>query len=73
MALNRENVLSWTEIEHVLYEENRHEFIVDFDLFNNHKTFWHRKGIYYTELTDSPREDIYDAINKFNKIMSEDT
>ena len=69
--LNKESVLFWNEIEHVLYEENDHEFMVEFDLFNNHKTFWHRKGNYYTDLTDSPREDIYDAIDKFNKILEE--
>lgn len=68
--IKREAVLAWTNIEHVLYEENGHEFIVEFDLFNNSKNFWHHKGIYYTELTESPREDIYDAIDKFNKIVA---
>lgn len=68
--LSKEAVLGWSSIEHVLYEENGHEFIVDFDLFNNHQTFWHRKGIYYTDLTSLPREDIYDAIDQFNKIVA---
>ena len=69
--LNKESVLFWNAVENVLYEEDGHEFIVEFDLFNNHKTFWHRNGIYYTDLTDSPREDIYDAIDKFNTILEE--
>jgi hypothetical protein len=41
--LSNETVLTWTNIEQVLYEENGHEFIIELDLFNDHQYFWHRK------------------------------
>lgn len=69
--LNKESVLFWNEIEKVLYEEDGHEFVVVFDLFNNHKYFYHCKDKFYTDLIGHPHEDIYDAIDKFNKIVSE--
>jgi uncharacterized protein (DUF2461 family) len=62
--------LTWTNIEQVLYEENGHEFIIELDLFNDHQYFWHRKDSYYTELARSPLDDIYDAIDRFNKIVA---
>ena len=40
--LNKESVLFWNEVENVLYEENGHQFVVVFDLFNNHKYFYYR-------------------------------
>ena len=67
--LNKESVLFWNEVEKVLYEENGHEFVVVFDLFNNHKYFYHRKDNFEIELIESLREDIYDAIDRFNKIV----
>ena len=72
MALNKEAVLAWgdVELEKPLYEENGHEFVVVFDLFNNHVYYYHRKDHLYTDLTETPREDIYDAIDKFNKIVA---
>lgn len=69
--LSKEVVLFWNEVENVLYEENGHEFVVVLDLFNNHKYYICRKGNFEIDLTDSPREDIYDAIDKFNKIVVE--
>jgi hypothetical protein len=69
--LNKESVLFWNEIENVLYEENGYEFVIVLDLFNNHEYFYCRKGDYEIDLTESPREDIYDAIDKFNKILEE--
>ena len=68
--LNKENVLYWNEVENVMYEENGHEFIVAFDLFNNHTYYYHRKDNLYTDLAMSPRDDIYDAIDRFNKIVA---
>ena len=69
--LKKETVLAWGNIklEKPLYEENGHEFVVAFDLFNNHTYYYHRKDNLYIDLTDTPREDIYDAIDKFNKII----
>ena len=69
--LKKESVLFWNEIEYVLYEENGYEFVIVLDLFNNHQYFYCRKGDYEIDLTASPREDIYDAIDKFNKILEE--
>jgi hypothetical protein len=68
--LTNENVLAWTNIEQVLYEEDGHEFIIELDLFNDHQYFWHRKDGYYTELARSTLDDIYDAIDRFNKIVA---
>lgn len=70
--LNKENVLFWSEVENVLYEENGHEFVVAFDLFNNQRYFYHRKDNLEIDLIESPREDIYDAIDRFNKIIEEE-
>ena len=67
--LNKENVLFWNEMENVLYEENGHQFVVVFDLFNNHKHFYCRKDGYEIDLKESPYDDIYDAIDRFNKII----
>lgn len=69
--LNKESVLFWNEVENVLYEENGYQFVVVFDLFNNHKYFYCRKDDYEIDLTKSPREDIYDAIDQFNKLLEE--
>ena len=69
--LNKESVLFWNEVENVLYEENGYEFVIVLDLFNNHKYFYCRKGDYEIELAESPREDIYDAIDQFNEILEE--
>ena len=69
--LKREDVLAWCEVEHDLYEENGHVFGVEFDLFNNHKYFYHRQGNTYIYLNES-KEDIYDAIDKFNSIVNEE-
>ena len=69
--LNKESVLFWNEVENVLYEENGYQFVVVFDLFNNHKYFYCRKDGYEIDLKEFPRDDIYDAIDRFNKILEE--
>jgi hypothetical protein len=68
--LSKEAVLFWNEVENVLYEENGYTFVVVFDLFNHHEYYYCRKGNFEVDLTESPREDIYDAIDKFNKIVA---
>lgn len=68
--LNKENILAWNSIEQDLYEEDGHVFGVELDLFNNHIYFYHRQGNFYDYLTE-PKEDIYDAIDNFNKILEE--
>lgn len=70
MALNKEVVLGWSSVEHVLYEENDHQFVIELDLFNNHKYFWWQKGNSCIPLAEARDEDIYDAIDQFNKIVS---
>ena len=70
--LSKEVVVLWNEIEHVLYEENGHKFIVMFDLFNNHTDYYHCKDGFYRDLCRSSRDDIYDAIAMFNKIITEE-
>ena len=70
--LNKESVLFWNEVENVLYEENGHQFVVVFDLFNNHRYFYYRNDNYEIDLQESPRDDIYDAIDRFNKIVEEE-
>ena len=69
--LKKESVLFWNEVENVLYEENGYQFVVVFDLFNNHKYFYCRKDNYEFDLgSERPNTDIYDAINRFNEIVS---
>ena len=68
--LKKESVLFWNEVENVLYEENGYQFVVVFDLFNNHKYFWWQKGNTCIPLAEARDEDIYDAIDQFNKIVA---
>lgn len=72
--LNPNMVLGWEEVEHDLYEENGYVFGVELDLFNGHENFYAKEtdkngNIYYYELSN----DIYKAINEFNKIMEKNT
>ena len=69
--LNTETVLFYNEVQHDLYEENGHIFGVELDLFNDHKYFYHRKGNTYIYLSNF-KEDIYEAIEEFNKIVAEE-
>ena len=69
--LNKEAILFWNEVEHDLYEENGHIFGVELDLFNNHKYFYHRKGNTYIYLSNV-KEDIYEAVEKFNEIVAKE-
>ena len=70
--LSKEAVVFWNdiEVEKPLYEENGHEFVVTFDLFNDHTYYYHRKDGLYTELGRKPLDDIYEAIDEFNKIVA---
>lgn len=68
--LSKDAVLAWTAVEHVLYEENGHEFIIELDLFNDRHYFYHRKDGLYTELARSTFDDIYDVIDRFNDIVA---
>ena len=68
--LPRESVLGWSSVEHVLYEENGNQFVIELDLFNNHKYFWRQKGNSCIPLAEARDEDIYDAIDQFNKIVA---
>lgn len=70
--LKKEMVLAWCEVEHDLYEEDGHVFGVELDLFNNHTYFYHRQGNLYDYLANNYNEDIYDAIEQFNKILEEE-
>jgi hypothetical protein len=67
--LSKEIVVWWNEVEHDLYEENGYIFVVEIDLFNDHKSYYCktvRDGKeYYTPLGN----DIYKAIDKFNELM----
>lgn len=69
--INKESVLFWNNIEHDLYEENGHIFGVELDLFNNHKYFYCRKGNTYIYLSNV-KEDIYEAVEKFNEIVAKE-
>lgn len=69
--LEKERVLTWSEVEHDLYEENGYIFGVELDLFNNHKC-------YYCKTVEGGREyyqyikgDIYSAIDSFNLLLKE--
>ena len=68
--LDNKMLLAWCEVEHDLYEEDGHVFGVELDLFNNHINFYHRQGNTYIYLKDL-KEDIVDAIKKFNAILEE--
>ena len=76
MALSR-TALSTGKVEQVLYEENGHEFIFEVGIYSNYRCFWHRKGIYYTKLVElsvdsvcDPIDSFYEAIDRFNEIMT---
>ena len=70
MSLSREAVLGWSSVEHVLYGENGHQFVIELDLFNNHTYFWRQKNNTCIPLAEARDEDIYDAIDQFNKIVA---
>lgn len=67
--LDKISVLFWNEVEHDLYEEDGHIFGVELDLCNNHKCYYYKtiendKEIYYFL-----GNDIYAAIEQFNKTL----
>lgn len=68
--LEKERVLTWSEVEHDLYEENGYIFGIELDLFNNHKNY------YCKTIDEDGREyyqflhgDIYNAIEQFNAML----
>lgn len=71
--LNPNIVLAWENVEHDLYEENGCTFGVELDLFNGHQTYYVKSTnndvTYYQDVGD----DIYKAIEQFNKILAEST
>ena len=64
MALNKENVLFWDDVEKDLYAEEDKVFGISLDLFNNHTYFY----IKYKDGSELPimTDNIYDAIDVFN-------
>ena len=67
--LDKNFVLFWNEVEHDLYEENGHIFGVELDLFNNHKCYYYKTIEYGKEIYYFLGNDIYAAIEKFNKML----
>ena len=68
---DKERVLYWNEIEYDLYEENGHIFGVELDLFNNHKSYYHKTIEGNTERLLFFKGDIYMAIEQFNAIVNQ--
>lgn len=70
--LNPNIVLAWENVEHDLFEENGHTLGIELDLFNGHQAYYirtTREGrCYYQDAGD----DIYKAIEQFNKSLAED-
>ena len=71
--LKREKILQWPEIEHDLYEENGYIFLVEFDLFNNQRSYYYKtKDEDGTEYYQFLHKDIYIAIELFNEVLEHD-
>ena len=68
--LDKESVLFWNEIEHDLYEKDDYVFGVEFDLFNNHVTYYYKilddGKLLFIEYLGS---DVYKAIEHFNSLL----
>lgn len=67
--LDTSYILSWSEVEHDLYEENGKIFGVELDLSNNHK-------VYYCKTTKDGRElyqyldyNIFKSVEMFNAML----
>lgn len=69
--LTHEDVVWWNEVEKDLWvNDDGYVFGIELDLFNNHQNFYlkYPDGIHsFPIYTD----DIYDAIDKFNKMVEE--
>lgn len=66
--LNNNHVLKWEVVQRDLYEENRHVFGIELDLFNNRQVFYCKYDDYYYDLSS----DIYEAIKEFNEMVKEE-
>ena len=69
--LNKDSVLFWNEIERDLYKEGRYTFGIILDLFNNHQYYYCKTDEGDREYYDDLGGDIYNAIEQFNKMISE--
>ena len=41
--IDKNYVLGWNQVEHVLYEEKGHRFGIELDLFNGHESFYYER------------------------------
>lgn len=72
--LDKNYVLGWNNVEHILYEEGGHRFGIELDLFNGHKSYYYEKVKKYPhsdtvaiEEFEYLNDDIYKAIEQFNE------
>lgn len=76
--LDKNYVLGWNDVEHILYEENGHRFGIELDLFNGHQSYYYEKIKKYPysdtiaiEEFEYLNDDIYKAIEQFNERLKE--
>ena len=76
--LDKNYVLGWNDVEHILYEENGHRFGIELDLFNGHQSYYYEKIKKYPysdtiaiEQFEYLNDDIYKAIEQFNERLKE--
>lgn len=67
--LNKNSVVFWNVVEYDLYIEANYTFGVEFDLFNNHKVYYCKKYEENRTIYQYLADDIYEAIDEFNKIL----
>lgn len=74
--LDKNYVLGWEEIEHILYEENGNRFGIELDLFNGHQRYYYKRVKRYphsdtmiVEEFEYLDDDIYEAIEQFNALL----
>jgi len=71
--ISKEDVLFWNEIEIDLFEERSHMFGVEFDLFNNQKSYHCKiRTVDNKEYYEYLHGDIYSAIDQYNAILSKE-
>lgn len=74
--LDKNYILGWNTVEHILYEENGNRFGVELDLFNWNKSYYYEKvkkypysDSVYIEDFQYLDDDIYEAIEQFNILI----